>query len=428
MFKKVLKANPYHDAAGRFTAKGKATFVSTGGVFSKQNSAQAKEVTLTEAETGAARTYSQSGYDYSYGYVNDYLRTGNEPRGGMNEDTMKASVSNLDSAIGKSSLGKDTTAYRGTSLREYGLQSSDDLKPGVVLKDKAFTSTTTDLGVATGGYSSRDSVTLKMKVPKDAPALDMAKERDGKALGEITSEAEVLLPRGMSFKVKSVTGTGRDTIVEVEPVFPSKKVKKGEVVQSIANAEVPMLQVVYGEVYAPNRLDAHNEFMTAEEIRKAAWSFAKKGINKRIDVQHDNKVVANVEVVESFIARDDDPDFLAGSWVLGVHVDDDAIWEKILKGELNGFSMEALVRRFTSDVELDFPDVLTGQTTESRGHVHTFEISYDEKGKLIGGRTNEVEGHYHEIRAGTVTEVTEEHRHGFSAVDGLEFEQLSTVE
>jgi len=206
----------------------------------------------------------------------------------------------------------------------------------------------------------------------------------------------------------------------------SSTAQKGEVVQPIA--EEKMLQVVYGEVYAPNRLDAHNEFMTEEEIRKAAWAFAKKGINQRVDVQHDNKVVANVEVVESFIAREDDPVFIAGSWVIGVHIDDDETWERVMAGELNGFSMEALVRRHESEVELEFPDTLTGVTTEYKDHTHTFVINYDRSGNLLGGFTNTVDGHYHEITAGTVTEGAAGHRHGFSAVDGLEFEQLSSIE
>lgn len=36
MFAKILKANPYHDSAGRFASQGKATFVSTTGVFASR--------------------------------------------------------------------------------------------------------------------------------------------------------------------------------------------------------------------------------------------------------------------------------------------------------------------------------------------------------------------------------------------------------
>lgn len=126
-----------------------------------------------------------------------------------------------------------------------------------------------------------------------------------------------------------------------------------------------MLQVVYGEVYAPNRLDAQHEFMTAEEIRLMAWRFAKNGMTQKVDVNHDNNPVAKVEIVESFIARAGDPDFLEGSWVIGVHIEDPETWQKVLDGELNGFSLEAMVTREVSEVELDFPEYLTGFTTET---------------------------------------------------------------
>lgn len=36
MYARILKANPYHDAQGRFAPKGAASFVSIGGVFDKQ--------------------------------------------------------------------------------------------------------------------------------------------------------------------------------------------------------------------------------------------------------------------------------------------------------------------------------------------------------------------------------------------------------
>lgn len=41
-FAKILKANPYHDETGRFSSEGKASFVSTGGVFDKQRAKSTK--------------------------------------------------------------------------------------------------------------------------------------------------------------------------------------------------------------------------------------------------------------------------------------------------------------------------------------------------------------------------------------------------
>ena len=96
------------------------------------------------------------------------------------------------------------------------------------------------------------------------------------------------------------------------------------------------LQIVYAEVYAPNIPDSQGEFMQPTTIRKMAHSFLAKGFVNQIDTNHDN-VTNGSYVVESFIARKNDPDFIEDSWVVGVHVPDSDLWAKIKKGELNGF-------------------------------------------------------------------------------------------
>ena len=52
---------------------------------------------------------------------------------------------------------------------------------------------------------------------------------------------------------------------------PKKKLPKTLVVKSEEQ------QIVYGEVYAPNRPDAQGEYMTAVEIRKMAHEFIRSG-------------------------------------------------------------------------------------------------------------------------------------------------------
>ena len=69
-----------------------------------------------------------------------------------------------------------------------------------------------------------------------------------------------------------------------------------------------LLQVVFAELYAPDIVDSQRDFMTRDEIRKSCWGFMKSGRNE-IDVEHDG-VVTTCAVVESFIARDDDPVFV----------------------------------------------------------------------------------------------------------------------
>ncbi len=180
-----------------------------------------------------------------------------------------------------------------------------------------------------------------------------------------------------------------------------------------------MKRIVYGEVYAPGVPDADNEFMDAETIEKMAHQFMKDMNLRNIDVQHDNNLVENACVVESFIARKGDPDFIAGSWVVGVHVPDDATWNRIIKGEINGFSLEAMVYKQPMTMEIEVPPVLSGKTSKSDDHEHEFFVSYDEQGNFLGGVTDEVNGHKHVIKRGTATEPEAGHSHRFSFIESL---------
>ncbi|KVR21716.1 hypothetical protein WK13_34830 [Burkholderia ubonensis] len=192
-----------------------------------------------------------------------------------------------------------------------------------------------------------------------------------------------------------------------------------------SEADTPEKQIIFSTVYAPNRPDSDGEFMVAEEIEAMAHRFAKKGEMQCIDVFHDNKVT-ECAVVESFIARKGDPDFIEGAWVVGIHIPDADLWDMVKKGDINGISMEALVTRHEREVTLNIPPVVTGMTTKSEtcedDHEHKFYVAYDDEGKFLGGRTDVVNGHLHAIVAGTITEEsgTDKHRHRFSAVDSIE--------
>ncbi len=189
--------------------------------------------------------------------------------------------------------------------------------------------------------------------------------------------------------------------------------------KKIKTDENGYLRIVYGEVYAPDRPDSGGDFMTAETIREMAWRFMRDQNTKKVDVEHQNGLTPGVEIVESFIARDGDTDFIPGAWVVGAHIPDDEIWGQILDGTLNGFSMEALVMQENVIVEVDFPPVVTGQTSTDDDHSHTFYVTYDQAGIFQGGTTSSVDGHTHDILAGTHTEEADGHTHRFSAVDDV---------
>lgn len=106
---------------------------------------------------------------------------------------------------------------------------------------------------------------------------------------------------------------------------------------AITKANDPSKQLVYGVVYSPETLDAHGDFMNANEIEKAAHDFLVNARN--IDVQH-NFEAGFGQVVESYIAKQDDLEngITKGSWVLVTKATDE-VWNKIQKGEITGYSM-----------------------------------------------------------------------------------------
>ena len=178
-------------------------------------------------------------------------------------------------------------------------------------------------------------------------------------------------------------------------------------------------QIVFGEVYAPGFPDSQGDYMSAAEIKKMAYDFMARGQTSNIDSDH-SQVPNGSFVAESFIARDDDPVFIPGSWVVGVKVPDAAVWRRVKSGELNGFSLDGFGTRTERPLVIDMPDVLKGETDNVANHTHSFAVKFDHEGNFMGGMTNPgTDGHVHRIVRGTVTEPAQGHVHRFSFVEGV---------
>ena len=178
-------------------------------------------------------------------------------------------------------------------------------------------------------------------------------------------------------------------------------------------------QVVFGEVYAPGFPDSQGDFMTPEEIKKMAYNFLRKGAPSNIDVNHSQEPSGSY-VVESFIAREGDPIFIPGSWVLGVKVPDETVWQMVKSGDLNGFSLDGFGVRTPTTFAIEMPELLKGETMPEGNHSHQFVVKYDRSGNFLGGYTNPAsDGHTHLIVRGTVTEPSHGHVHRFSFVEGV---------
>lgn len=112
---------------------------------------------------------------------------------------------------------------------------------------------------------------------------------------------------------------------------------------------------VTGIVYEPMAEDSDGNYMTEEEITKAAYYFAKN--SGQVDIQHSFKPFEGGTVVESWIAKADfaidDEQIKKGTWLMTVEVADADIWASIEKGEITGFSMGGVGNYSEEDVDLD---------------------------------------------------------------------------
>ncbi len=122
-----------------------------------------------------------------------------------------------------------------------------------------------------------------------------------------------------------------------------------------------------GIVYEPMVEDAHGNYMTEEEITKAAYGFAKHGTG--IDLQHNFEAMENASVVESWVAKADfeceGQTVKKGTWLMTVEVADKEVWSAVEKGEITGFSMGGVGIYSEEDVTLQSTEVKMTETDET---------------------------------------------------------------
>lgn len=127
----------------------------------------------------------------------------------------------------------------------------------------------------------------------------------------------------------------------------------GRIVKADADAHE-----VTGIVYEPMTEDTDGNYMTEEEIFKAAHYFMKNAGG--VDLQHSFEPLEGAYVAESHVARCEEEiggqKIAKGTWVMTMDIEDPEIFEKIEKGELTGFSMGGTGMYSEENVEL--PDVV----------------------------------------------------------------------
>lgn len=124
---------------------------------------------------------------------------------------------------------------------------------------------------------------------------------------------------------------------------------------------------VTGIVYEPMTEDTDGNYMTEEEIAKAAHWFMKNA--GAADIQHCFEKSDGVEVVESYVAKSDmeieGTPVTKGTWIMTMEVSDGEIWKSIQKGAITGFSMGGIGNYSEEDVDLD--NIAKAKSEEPKG-------------------------------------------------------------
>lgn len=115
---------------------------------------------------------------------------------------------------------------------------------------------------------------------------------------------------------------------------------------------------VTGVVYEPMTEDTDGNYMTEDEITKAAHWFMKNAGDA--DIQHCFEKADGVEVVESYVAKCDmeieGQPIKKGTWLMTMEVSNNDVWDKIEKGEITGLSMGGTGSYSNVDVDISDPD------------------------------------------------------------------------
>jgi hypothetical protein len=128
--------------------------------------------------------------------INRFHRTGKvypASQGGYNRKEIKEHTSNLDNIISSHQTKQNATVWRGI---QPNVAKGMKLKPGTILHDKGFVSTSLNPSTAGSfGYQSGETHVFRIHLPKGSNAFRPLNHNIGK-----TREHEVILPRNSKFR------------------------------------------------------------------------------------------------------------------------------------------------------------------------------------------------------------------------------------
>lgn len=156
--------------------------------------------------------------------------------------------------------------------------------------------------------------------------------------------------------------------------------------------------LLYVTVMEPGVVDSQGDTYTAEEVKKAAYHFAKKGLVGKNDVNHNNRPVPEFVIVETTILKAENkehyPDTKVGAWVTVLKCEDlnSELWQKVMKGQFNGVSIAGFAEDAAESGNAALVAELKGQLESIRKAIGANPAAETTKVlDTIQGRINELE-------------------------------------
>ena len=184
---------------------------------------------------------------------------------------------------------------------------------------------------------TENSIRLRQREPNDfqEDSFRTIEITDGikAVIGKLTGETSTTIQSYIFDKEKFTTEEAQKWVVD-------HKKEKAEKDWNIPIYKSDEERFVYGIVLQPDIEDLQGDVISQEEIAKAAHSFVENV--QTFGIQH-NTISKKIKLWESYLAPQDltiaGQEVKKGSWVMGVHVNDDEIWKSVKDGTLTGFSI-----------------------------------------------------------------------------------------
>lgn len=196
---------------------------------------------------------------------------------------------------------------------------------------------------------------IKKRIKREGDEFVVTDSSGKKELGRHKSEADAIRQlAAVESKKKTEKGgptvaavhqpgsDGKKKVIELgDPADPDSTQLRVDVDFNAPIAKIDDEQrKVYGIVLEPDEIDTQGDTITAAEIEKAADGFiAKAGA---IGLRH-RKIAEGVTLTDSYVTQGSTTlgrtKLKKGTWIIGIKIENEAIWQGVKNGEYNGFSV-----------------------------------------------------------------------------------------